>query len=241
MITGSEIAAAITRFRTDHLGLLKACGGYYDCPKEPRGKRLGPMVAYRGEYEPDKRFIGDVYVNFAMAEQFPTMVRHFGSCLAGLLHSRSIDADVFCGAPEGGKSLADKVAMSAWRQYGYPEKKDGGLQWGRHAIQEGRRVVVIEDICNNFSTTSLMVDLILRAGGVPVAIACFLNRSLTVNDLWKKDDSLSLPVVALVRKEIHEYRQDDPDVMEDVKAGNVVWNVKSSWSRLEQAMRDAQA
>ena len=48
------------------LDLLAKCGGYYECPKGESGKRLGPLVAYRGTYGPDddkKRFVGDVYVN----------------------------------------------------------------------------------------------------------------------------------------------------------------------------------
>lgn len=238
MPTSSEIAVAVDTCGTNYLRLLQACGGYYECPKDKQGKRLGPLVAYRGTYD-GNRFVGDVYANFAAAERYPFVVRAFGGALVALLDVASYDIDVFCGAPEGGKCLADKLAMFAQRRYAYPEKKDGTLQWGRHDIYSGDRVAIVEDVCNNFSTTEKLVKLILEAGGIPVLITCFLNRSLTVDNVWRRDASLELPVVALVKKKIDQYRQDDPEVAEDVGNDNVVWDVKEGWSRLEKAMRDA--
>ena len=238
-----DMTNVVAEYSNDHLGLLQRCGGYYECPKDSAGKRLGPLVAYRGEYEAGKRFVGDVYVNFSKAEQFPRVVRHFGHLLLEqlVLRNELCRIDVFCGAPEGGKCLADKLAMMTARKYVYPEKKDGPLQWGRHTICTGERVAIVEDVSNNFSTTEKMVKLILDTEGIPVLIISFLNRSLTIDDVWSKDDFPELPVLSLVRKKIHEYRQNNPSVIADVDAGNVVWDVKSQWALLEQVMRDASA
>ena len=79
-----------------------------------------------------------------------------------------------------------------------------------------------------------------------VAILCFLNRSLDVDDTYSfgvefKANPLEIPVVSLVRKPIHEWRQDDPAVAEDVAAGNVVWKPKDDWDRLMKAMHSQSA
>jgi len=238
MTTALDIGLAVGQCKSP-LDLLAKCGGYYECPKGESGKRLGPLVAYRGTYGPDddkKRFVGDVYVNFAKAEQWPFAANHFAKCLMAKLSEWSSEIDVFCGAPEGGKSLADKLALLGKRRYVYPEKKGGELVWGRHQVERGEKVVIVEDVANNFSTTEKLVFMIIEAGGMPIAIACFLNRSMTVDKTWRKKGFPDLPVVPVVRKKFANHRQDDEEVAADVQAGNVVWNVKDGWSTLMEAM-----
>ena len=38
----------------DWLKLVSDLGGYYSCPKDQAGKRLGPLVGYAGRYGPEK-------------------------------------------------------------------------------------------------------------------------------------------------------------------------------------------
>jgi len=187
--------------------------------------------------------VGEVYVNFAKAEQYPSAVDNFARSLLPQLttHPKVGKVNVFCGAPEGGKCLADKMALATQCRYVYPEKKDGGLKWGRHAVEPGEKVVIVEDVSNNFTTTRKLVELIVSSGGKPVAVTCFLNRSLTVRGKWEEEGLPALPVVPLVYKPFGQWRQDDPAVAEDVKLDNVVWDVKNGWARLKQAMEDAAA
>ncbi len=53
----------------DPLALVERCGGYYKCPKDPSGKRLGPLVGYAGRDAQGRQFVGDEYFNFAKAER----------------------------------------------------------------------------------------------------------------------------------------------------------------------------
>ena len=87
---------------------------------------------------------------------------------------------------------------------------------------------------------SQLIKLIMASGGVVAGIACFLNRSLTVDDWYTVVDGAppwNIPVVSLVRKPINEWRQDDPAVKEDIAKGNVVWKPKDEWGRLKKAMQ----
>jgi orotate phosphoribosyltransferase len=243
-----------------HFETLGNCGGCYECPiSEGTGERMGPLVGYAGTYEgPDGKqlqFVGDIYANFAKAEPHTKVLKFFAGCLSNLLHaSIGLDnVDVFCGAPIGGYSLAD--ALGHYNDYidvikaekkvtalkTATSREQSELVFSRHDIQKGDRCVIVEDVCNNFSTTGKFVKLIHSHGGVVSGIVCFLNRSPNVDtefmlSLEGETNVLRIPVVSLVRKVIHEWRQDDPAVAEDIAKGNVVWKPKDEWGRLMKAM-----
>jgi len=251
----------------NHLETLRNCVGYYTCPKTPGGQRLGPLVGYTARYEgPDGKklqFVGDTYANFAMAEPWPHVLKFFATELARLLDERlGLDnIDVACGAPIGGYSLADalglvtesflvvKAEKKVFELATADSREVSQPVFGRHTIEKGQRVIVVEDVCNNFSTTNLLLGRIMLLGGIPVAIASFLNRSLTVDDVYtaKRElrpdfadipglEGLQLPVISLVRQPIPEWRQDDPAVAADIAKGNVVWKPKDKWDDLMLAM-----
>ncbi|MFA5745204.1 MAG: hypothetical protein WC887_03255 [Candidatus Paceibacterota bacterium] len=235
------------------LDVLVKCGGYYQCPKDASGKRLGPLVGYAGRDEEGRQFVGDVYVNFAKAERHLPVLESlacelYDSRLLSLMNS-DLHAKVtgFCGAPEGGKALAVELASISGKQYIFPEKKVttaatpnsreiSKLVFDRHEPDEGDFWWITEDVCNNFSTAGTMVALIESFGARVVGIVCFLNRSLEVEFEYSPRSGLVLPVLSLVRKKIDQYRQDDPTVADDVRAGNVVWKPKNEWGKLAEAM-----
>ena len=231
------------------LETLQRLNGFYECPKDPSGRRLGPLVGYAGRDAYGRQFVGDIYANFARIEGRPQDLYSFARELAALLLGRDEvkNINVYCGAPEGGKTLAVLLTLLKLCRYIYPEKKilalatgaereRSKLFWGRHEIYPGDRVVIVEDVMNNFSTTTELVQLIETSGGEVVAITGLLNRSLTIGDTFTPGSHTPIPVVALLRKPIPEYTQDDPAVAEDVARGNVVWKPKTEWLRLMEAM-----
>lgn len=233
----------------DILENVKRCDAWYECPKDSAGKRLGPLTGYAGRYDGVHQFVGDVYFNFARVECHPRMLRFVAAKLAGRLFEMRLLNSVFCGLPLGGLQLGTALAAACMEQRSIflekevisvktPESREKSrLVIGRHEISPDERIVLVEDVCNNFSTTDEAIGLITGAGAKVVAIACVLNRSSHVDGVY---DSIAgpVPVVALLRRHIAEYRQDDPQVVEDVAAGNVVWKPKSreGWERLRAAM-----
>lgn len=227
---------------------LARCDGYYECPKDASGKRWGPLAGYAGRDEKGRQYVGDVYVNFAKAERHLPVLRNFAEKLTFKLDHKMhlLNATGFCGAPEGGKALAVMLANYSGMQYIFPEKKVtvaatpdsreiSKLIFDRHEPDEGDLWWITEDVCNNFSTTKTMVDLIESFGARVAGIVCFLNRSLEVESEYRPSPGLVLPVVSLVRQKIDQYTQDDPAVVEDVRASNVVWKPKNDWDRLVAA------
>lgn len=254
MLTRRQRQEILDLSRDEPLEVLKACGGYYRCPRDASGKRLGPLVGYAGTYEPGKHWVGDEYANFAKAERYPSdILAYFVHGLEVALHDRVIrDVDVVCGGFMGGIATAELLAFALACGFVYPEKKvtvlaDAGgreksvVLFGRHEIAEGERVLVVEDVFNNFSTTAQLAELIREHGGIVVGVAGLLNRSSTVDVTYTLPDGTVLPVANFIRRPIPEYRQDDPAVEEDIKRGNVVWEPKprDTWPRLMAAMEAA--
>lgn len=233
----------------DILETLRRCGGYYECPKDGQGTRLGPLIGYAGTYEDSagekRQYIGDIYANFAMAEEYPQVLDYFAQELAKKVQTTVGEIDYILAAPMGGIALAVHLAQHLDARFVFAEKKvlalataelrqQETMQLLRHQIDTGSRVLLVEDVCNNFSTTDQMVELVADSGSTMVAVACALNRS--GKDVFTYKD-LALPVIPLTQLTLQQYRQDDAEVLEDVKKGNVVLKPKNEWPRLMKAMQ----
>lgn len=236
----------------EFLKVLADLDGYYECPKDASGKRLGPLVGYAGSYETDgenKHFVGDVYCNFAQMEQWPDALRMVAHRLWINIWNPSTEREVntinlaptlFVGMPMGGIMLAAHLGRESSVRTIFAEKKGDELVIARHGIAPDDQVVIVEDVCNNFSTTDKAVSLIEGAGAEVVAIACFLNRSDREEYIFLRERDRKIPVFSLVRKNITQYMQESRAVAEDVAAGNVVWKPKHDWARLKEAMAKAE-
>lgn len=239
-------------FDYQYLDILKRCGGYYKCPKDNTGKRLGPLVGYAGTYGPDKKHkVGDVYYNFAKAEEFPHVLHHFGRNMAEKIaaaYKFDNAPTVVLGAPMGGILLAGAIGRYIDCRVVFAEKKvtkaatkdsreQSELVLDRHDLEPGDTVLIVEDVCNNFTTTVKLLNLIEAASAYPVAIATFLNRSGETHYVTGQHcGGVQIPVECLCFIPTEQYRQDDPAVVADIAAGNVVWKPKNDWAILKDAM-----
>lgn len=249
-----DVLQKIVLHQSDPLGLLRALGGWYECPKDPEtGMWLGPLVGYAKRDTEGRQRVAAVYANFALAEEWPHVIRHWAVHLYAILN-RMISAQeiqrptVFVGAPEGGKSLAMVLAFLLDARFAYPDKVSASephigreanrMVFSRHGINPGDRVVIVEDVTNHFSTVRSIVDLVAFAGGHTVAIAAVLNRSSTI------DSKLStaygdVPVLSLARQSLPTWSQTDPQVADHVATGNVIFSPKLEWPQLMDAMKEA--
>ena len=227
-----------------YLEQLRSCGGYYECPRDEDGKRLGPLVGYAGKYQnrngEKKQFVGDVYYNLAKIEESPRVLDYFAEECAVMIAAKITCIDYVLGAPMGGIAFASALAKYLDCRFVFAEKKTTALATSesrekskflmkRHVIKPRSKVVIVEDVCNNFSTTGDLRVLIEECKGVLAGIACELNRSN--GKTWQK-----LPVVSLIYQPTKQYSQDDIRVRDDVQDGNVVWKPKDEWDRLQAIM-----
>lgn len=242
-----RIVSLIERFPTEILEALRELGGYYCCPKDKDGRRLGPLVGYAGKDEKGWQIVGERYYNFAMMECFPFILAHY----LGLLAEEELDHikfDCVCGAPLGGMASATLLGQLIPCRYVFAEKivtkaaiegqrEESYLKFARHEIFSGEQVAIVEDVVNNFSTTEDLIRLILEAGGKVTAIVALLNRSLKIDTTYQSAAAAAdIPVISLVRQPIMQWSQDDPEVAEDIARVGLVAKPKIEWDRLMKAM-----
>lgn len=246
-----EIKELLDKSGNDPIEILKAVQGYYECPKDESGNRTGKLVGYAGKYEDadgnKKQYVGDVYINFARAEQYPTLMKHFMKILKEKIENNSEigEFDIVCGPQMGGVVAAALFALTMDKRYICAEKKiitlatdtmreQSKLIFGRHTLNQGDKVVIMEDVINNFSTTKETIDLIEENGGTVVGIIGMLNRSPNKSDFFDYTGAnpRQIPVISFIRKDITEYKQDDLFVKMDIEKGNVSWKPKNEWNSL---------
>ena len=231
---------------------------------KPIGLLVGYAGKYKvGEGSDAKElpFVGLEYANYAAIERHgpanaliaQRIIGRLGFGLTGrnlpVNSLEGTDVTGFIGAPEGGKALAVAMATLTGRQYIFPDKEvieaksatsreKSKLVWGRHMPEAGEEWILSEDTTNNFATTAKMISLIESCGAKVVAITCFLNRTVLpeFNEFFTLAEGRRVPIIALVRRPIPEYRQDDPVVAELVKANRVIWKPKDNWAELMVSM-----
>lgn len=219
--------------------------GLYESPKDKKGQYKGPLVAYAGiEKTTNKNWVGFAYYNVAKVEQPFKSRAVFAKILATEIRSLFGVPKMIIGAPMGGIILAVSTADQLECDVAFFEKKttkladpdnhikeESDLVLNRHDLNFSE-VILFEDICNNFSTTDKMIDIVNTKGGKVIAIVCVVNRS--PHDEWK-----GKPVVSAIHIPTPEYSQTDPMVSKMIKAGNIVWKPKGDWDKLKKSMKDS--
>jgi adenine/guanine phosphoribosyltransferase-like PRPP-binding protein len=228
---------------TDAYQLLKDCNALYESPKDENGKYIGPLVAYAGLDKNGKNFVGFHYVNIAQAEQEYLPRTELSKMIAEKITAVVGKPDRLVAAPMGGIVFAVSTANFLETRVSFFEKKfirlndleknireEYELVYKRHNLEPGEKVIIFEDLCNNFSTTQKMIEMLKELGAEVVAIACIFNRS-------EKVDFMGIPVISVMHTPIPEYKQNDPAVKEILESGNIVLSAKKEWSRLKEAMK----
>lgn len=228
----------MSRIRHQYLQLLTDCGGYYECPKDEDGNRLGPLVGYAGRDRQGRQFVGDVYYNFARIEEHPGSLKQYAYQAANRLRIYDLLCNYVVGMPMGGLAFGLTLASELRARYVFPDFKETEAEgrktkeffWGRHEIAPNSEVIIAEDVCNNFSSTQQVIDLITSSGGEVLAIACEMNRS-------KSEFYQKIPVFSALHLPTIQYHQDDPEVAQNIARGNIIWKPKDEWNKLMLAIQ----
>ena len=220
--------------------------GLYESLKDKDGKFLGPVVGYAGiEPTTQKNYVGFRYFNIAKVEQNADTRKYFADILGFKIKTEiGVNPTIIIGAPMGGIILATTTADALLCDAAFFEKKvtkladpinhtkeESVLVFNRHDLCSDDKVILFEDLCNNFSTTDKMIELIKSKGAQVIAIACVFNRSECKE--WK-----NIPVLSVIHLYTPEYKQTDPEVKKLIESGNVVWKPKAEWGKLKQAMKN---
>lgn len=235
----------------DPIETLKNCQGYYESPKDQQGNYyIGPLVGYAKKYQNqddiEKNMVGFIYLNFAKAEEYPAVRSWFAELIIEEMVYKGIKPNCILGAPMGGLFLATDIGRKLDCRTIFAEKivtvaenklsgvrESSALSVQRHSILPGDRVVIVEDVVNNFSSSQELIGLIEAAGAKVVAILAAFNRS----GVSKIDhESNTIPVISTFNVQLDQYTQEDPKVIDLVVTGNLILKPKLEWEKLEAAM-----
>lgn len=231
----------------DLMELGKRCNAVYVCPKAG-SERKGPLVAYAGKDGQGRNLVGDIYFNFRRIEVHPKAVEAFAEVACIKLFERGLleTFDTVCGIPQGGRTFGQMLALVAGKRFAYADKKPKPTEAGRKQeytwdlsqfeFEAGECVAVAEDIYNNFQNTDNTLAEIAASGADIALLVGALNRSPVYDTIYtpKRGPFVgrNLKVITSIREAYPEYEQDDPAVADDVKVGNVEFEVKKNWAKL---------
>lgn len=234
-----------------YLRLLRERRGYYNAVIDPAtGLPIGPLVAYSGKYDVEgvakKQWVGYIYYNCAMLEQNPAVADFFAQGLASVIADAGFpEFDCIVGVPDGGLIISQNTARHLGVSYAGLQKKvvvagtettkeQTKLVLARHGIEPGMRVLLGEDLINNFSTTDKAIAVVEKRGAQVVGLVAIVNRS------WPpRRDFKGLPVGVLLDRPTPQHKQED--VAAHIQAVGLLPDVKPAWSIVAKAMEDAEA
>lgn len=203
-------------------------GGFYE---RDLSNPNGMLAGYAGEYEPGKQWVGDVYYNFAKVEVSWEALPLFATALASGIAQYGMEFDAIVGVEMGSVRLSGRLGEELKVPWPFAEKRGKEVVFDRHSLKPGSRVLICEDVLNNFSTTMKLIELITDAGCMVVGIVAAMNRS-PEGRIWFPLGDIQLPILSVLFNPQPEYRHDDPYVAELIKARRVVWKPKLDWETL---------
>jgi len=241
----------------DLLQLIKEHGGIYTCPRDTNGKMLGPLVGLQSRYDIKSgsletgRLVTADFFNFAHMEQNHTRIFRM---IAGLLaqrirtqFSRQFEEDFsqvyILSVPAGGALLGSNIACNLNCKYASAEKRffhapRDGMKYEivlqHHQIEPGAQVILVDDVCNNFSVIIGLLKSLIRLKLQPMAIACGVNRSTQIN--FQAPNFPTVPIIPLLHFPTQQFRQDDPEVSHLIAKNEVFWNPRRDWHQLLEIM-----
>ncbi|MEI9966302.1 MAG: phosphoribosyltransferase family protein [Candidatus Moraniibacteriota bacterium] len=228
------------------IGFLAGCAGKYLVSNaalavtEVPG-RAGPLINTSSH---SSHYVTPAYYNFSMADRYPAVLRHTARLLAMDIRQRELKPTVILGAPMAGIKVSGALAEELGCLGIFAEKKVlaapnqaqralSQLRLERYSLQSNDRVLICEDVVNNFSTTRELVGLVRAAGAEVIGISSVINRAFPVSTEFD-----GYPVMSIWPVPTPEYRQEDPLVSEAVQARRVIWDPKKkeNWRRLIEEM-----
>lgn len=127
------------------------------------------------------------YVQCARLLEHPRHAKEIGEALAAKLQK----PDKIVSPALGGVIIGYTVAAALDVPFVFTERKEGAMTLRRgFRIEEGERVVIVEDVVTTGKSTRETADVIAQHGGVVTAFASILNRSGKANPFDKPYESL---------------------------------------------------
>lgn len=137
------------------------------------------------------------YMQCAKLLQYPEEAEQAGRALADLFREERVE--VVIGPALGGIIIAHETARSLGVRCLFAERKDGVMQLRRgFAIEQGERVLVVEDVVTTGGSVREVIRLVESLGGQVIGVGSLIDRSGGVSPF-------AVPYRSLLRVDIQSY------------------------------------
>ncbi|NRA30859.1 MAG: orotate phosphoribosyltransferase [Parvularculaceae bacterium] len=155
----------------------------------------------------------DTYLNKALVSRFPEPTERLGQALAALISTLDEKPTAVVAPAMGAILFGYEVARAMDLPFMYTERENGEFTFRRgFGLDQGQKVIVVEDIVSTGLSARECVEAVRQAGGVPLAVACLIDRS-------GGQAELGVPLLPLAELSIPTYdRSDLPAHLADVPA-----------------------
>jgi orotate phosphoribosyltransferase len=128
-----------------------------------------------GHFELTSGRHSDRYVQCARVLEDPALVTRLARAIAHRVGERQVD---LVAAPAvGGIIIGFAVAQALGVKFIFSEREGGAMTFRRgFEVPAGARVLVVEDVVTTGGSVAEVIELVRRAGGVPVAVASLIDR-----------------------------------------------------------------
>ena len=117
-----------------------------------------------------------VYLQCAIALQSPEVAGQFGAAIADEFRSQNIES--VASPAIGGLIIGYEVARNLDARFIWTEREQGKMTLRRgFTVNEGERVLVVEDVITTGGSTRETIDVLKRSGANIVAAASIIDRS----------------------------------------------------------------
>lgn len=155
----------------------------------------------------------DTYLNKALVSRFPEPTERLGRALAELISTLDEKPTAIIAPAMGAILFGYETARAMDLPFMYTERENGEFTFRRgFGLDQGQKVIVVEDIVSTGLSARECVDAVKKAGGVPLGVACLIDRS-------GGKAELGVPLLPLAELSIPTYDPADlPEHLKDMPA-----------------------
>lgn len=162
-----------------------------------------------GHFELSSGLHSGVYLQCALALQYPSDAAHFGQAIAERVMGNSggsdwvpVEVDTIAAPAIGGLIIGYAVAAAMNKRFIWTERQDGKMTVRRgFTLKPGERMLVIEDVITTGGSTRECIAALEAEGGKVVAAASIIDRSNGRADV-------GVPRISLAALEVPAYAAD---------------------------------
>jgi orotate phosphoribosyltransferase len=151
-------------------------------------EEMGALL--KGHFKLSSGLHSEKYLQCALVLQYPKVAEELSKELASKFAGDGIDLVI--GPALGGVTLAYEVARAFGVRGLFTERQDGKMVLRRgFSIDEGEKVLVVEDVVTTGGSTKEVIDVVKSLGGVVVGVGSIIDRSSGDPDFGVKFASLA--------------------------------------------------